>query len=424
MCKGLFSTHVRRLNDLPEKELTWRCTAAVALGDAYGIKGDMAAAYQTRLEALETSKATGDNHLILIASLKVAATLRIQGQLQRVIEICQQLMRLADESRLSQASVAGWLLAIWGEALAELNDLDGAIDQAKKGSELAERGNDVAMRGWSNLCLLRVFFSRGDMVSAEETIQQMENAAREHVVPPWIANPIAAWQARIWLAQDRLDTATQWVGERGLNADGEPTLLHEMEYVVLARILLAQGRLDETTTLLNRLLKAAKAGEHASRVIEILVLQALAFQAGSDTTRAIATLEQALTLAEPGGFIRIFVDEGSPMARLLYEAVARRVASDYARRLLATFPVAEAEQTAPAKSQSRKSKLIESLSERELEVLQLIAEGLINQEIASRLFLSPNTVKAHTRNIYSKLDVHSRMQAVSRARALGILSPN
>jgi LuxR family maltose regulon positive regulatory protein len=125
--------------------------------------------------------------------------------------------------------------------------------------------------------------------------------------------------------------------------------------------------------------------------------------------------------AEPEGFVRVFVDEGPPMARLLYEALTRGIAPDYARRLLAAFPVAEPEQADPSKTRAPKSGLIEPLSERELKVLQLIAAGLTNPEIASRLFLSLNTVKAHSRNIYGKLGAHSRTQAVARARALGVL---
>ena len=149
---------------------------------------------------------------------------------------------------------------------------------------------------------------------------------------------MAAWQARIWLAQDKLEAASQWVGERGLDADGDPTYMHEMEYIALARILIAQGRLDEATRLLQRLLEAAEAGGRTSRVIEILMLQALAFQAGGDTDQAMTALERALTLAEPGGFIRIFVDEGPPMARLLYEALARGIAPDYVSPVVGSIP--------------------------------------------------------------------------------------
>jgi LuxR family maltose regulon positive regulatory protein len=249
----------------------------------------------------------------------------------------------------------------------------------------------------------------------------MENTAREYDMPLWALFQLSAWQARIWLAQGKLEVASQWVGERGLDPDGEPTYLHEMEYIVFARILIAQGRLDEAARLLQRLLEAAKAGGRNSRVIEILLLQSLAFQAEGDTTQAMTALQRALSLAELGGFIRTFVDEGPPMARLLYEALSHGIAPDYVRRLLAAFPVAKPEQTDSPKSQAQDSKLVEPLSEREIEVLQLIAEGLTNQEIASRLFLSLHTVKVHAHNIYGKLGVHNRTQAAARARALGIL---
>jgi LuxR family maltose regulon positive regulatory protein len=411
----------RALEYLPEQDLTWRSTATVALGDAYSFVGDLSSAYRVRLEALEASKAAGNIYMILIASMKLAVTMRQQGRLERVIETCEQHLQLANERGLSQTVVIGWLLAIWGEVLAELNDLDGALQQAKKGVELTERGNDLAMIGWSYLCLMRVLFTRGDMAGAGEIIQKMENIDQEHYVPPWITNLMAAWQARIWLAQDKLDTASQWVGERGLGSDGEPTPLHEMENIVLARIFIAQGRLDEAARLLQSLLEATEMGGRSSRAIEIMMLQALALQAGSDTGRAMTTLERALTLAEPGGFIRIFVDEGPPMAHLLYEALARGIAPEYVRRLLAAFPVTGPAQTDSSKTQAPESGLIEPLSERELEVLQLIAEGLTNPEIASRLFLSLHTIKVHTRNIYGKLGVHNRTEAVTRARALGVL---
>jgi LuxR family maltose regulon positive regulatory protein len=194
-----------------------------------------------------------------------------------------------------------------------------------------------------------------------------------------------------------------------------------MEYIALARILIAQGRLDDPANLMQRLLEAAETGGHTSRAIEILMLQALASQARGDTDQAMTALERALTLAEPGGWIRIFIDEGPPMARLLYEALKRDISPEYINRLLAAFPISEPEQNDPAKSQPPKSGLVEPLSEREIEVLQFLAEGLTNREIADRLYLSLNTVKVHTRNIYGKLDVHNRTQAISKGRALGIL---
>jgi LuxR family maltose regulon positive regulatory protein len=409
------------LERLPEQDLVWRSSAAIALGDAYSFNGELVAAGRARLEALEASKATGNWYMTLIASMKLAVTLRQQGQLPEVIEICQQQWQSANDSGLSQTAVVGWLLAVWGEVLAEQNDLEGARDRAERGSELTERGRDVAMIGWSYVCLTRTLFSAGDMAGAEAIVQRVKKIAQDTHVPPWITSLMAIWQARIWLAQDKLDAASQWAQESGLDADRDPALVHEMEYIALARLLIAQGRQDEASKLLRRLLAATEVGGRISRAIEILNLQALSAQAGDDTATAITSLERALSLAEPGGFVRIFVDEGPPMARLLYDALKRGIAPEYTRRLLAAFPVAEAEAAASPIGTTANDELVEPLSERELEVLQLIADGLTNREIATRLFLSVNTVKAHTRNVYGKLGVHSRTQAAARAQVLGIL---
>jgi len=229
------------------------------------------------------------------------------------------------------------------------------------------------------------------------------------------------------LAQDNLEAASQWVKVRGLVAAEEPKPLHELDYVwlvdyiTLARILIAQSQLGEAIGLLQQLLEPAETRGRTTRVIEILMLQALAFQSGCDTVQAISALKRALALAEPDGFVRTFADEGPPMARLLYEALSRGIAPDYVRRLLAAFSVIEPEQTDVSQILASNSELIEPLSNRELEVLRLFAEGLTNREIASRLFLALNTVKAHAGNIYGKLDVHNRTQAVTRAQVLGLL---
>jgi LuxR family maltose regulon positive regulatory protein len=410
------------LNYLPENDLLWRSSANMSLGDAYGFIGDVPSAYQARLDGLEWSKASGNVYMILFASLNLVFTLRDMGHLQKAQEICQQQIELANKSGLSQTGVVGWLFMLWGEMLAEKNELDQALELVKKGAELIEQSKDLIMLSWSNLCLIRVLFSRGDVKDAERVIQKMNYVAVEHGANPWITNQMRAWQARIWLVQDELEAASQWARDLEVDADEELTSIHDFDYVILARILIAQKRLDETSRLLQRLFGAAEAGERTSKMIEILILQALAFQASGETAQAISTLEQALNLAEPEGFIRIFVDEGSPMAHLLYDALNRGVAPDYVRRLLAAFPVTEPEGAASTKPQVDQSGLIEPLSDREIEVLQLIAEGLTNSEIATRLFLSPHTVKVHARNIYSKLSAHNRTEAVARARTLGILS--
>jgi LuxR family maltose regulon positive regulatory protein len=425
---GIIQYARQALEFLPEQDLTWRSTVAIALGDAYRIKGDLEAAYWAQLEALEACKKAGDIYLVMLSSLKVAIILRMQGKLQETIEMCQQQMQLANESGLSQTGMTGWLLAVWGETLAELNDLDEAIQQAKKGVELFNGGGTLLQVTWSYMCLVRILFSRGDLTGAEEIIYKIEKIASKSHVPLWITTQMTAWQARLWLAQDKLEAASKWLEESGLYANGEFTLPDEIDHIALiehltvARILIAQGRLEESTTLLHHLGVAAEAGGRTSRVIEILILQALALQAVGDEDQALVTLEKALSLSETEGFIRIFVDEGPPMAGLLYEALKRGIAHNYTNRLLSAFPVTEPEPAGPPKAQVPTSELVEPLSEREIEVLQLIAEGLTNQEVASRLYLAPSTVKVHTRNIYGKLGAHHRADAVAKARAFGILS--
>jgi LuxR family maltose regulon positive regulatory protein len=301
---------------------------------------------------------------------------------------------------------------------------------------LAERSGDVLYAVMSSLCLVRVLFSSGDHAGAQEVIQSMQQVTRQCELPVWAALQLSAWQARIWLAQGQLESASQWARDHGLDSEGKLDYPHEVEHVVLARVLIAQGRLEEAAGLLQRLHEAADAGGRVSRAIEIVLLQALALQAGEKTARAVDTFERALELGEPGGLVRVYLDEGPLVARLLSRVISRDAATRgsivrHARRLLAAFsaagdqPSAEREQAALRKPQPSPPKsaqpLVEPLSNRELEVLQLLAKGHTNPEIAGRLYLALNTVKAHTRNIYGKLGVHNRTQAVARARALGVL---
>ncbi len=158
-------------------------------------------------------------------------------------------------------------------------------------------------------------------------------------------------------------------------------------------------------------------------MIEILVLQALAHDVQSDTTSAIEALERALMLAEPEGYVQIFVDEGPRMARLLYDVLSLGLFPDYVQRLLTAFPIVEPDYVRSSKISGTETEIIEPLSDREIEVLQLISEGLTNKEIAARLFLSLHTVKGHARNIYGKLGVNNRTKAVAKGKGLGILSP-
>jgi LuxR family maltose regulon positive regulatory protein len=252
--------------------------------------------------------------------------------------------------------------------------------------------------------------------SVQEAIQIMDDLSS------WGRRYAVAHRVKFDLARGDIDAAARWSQANDLVIDGDFKFHREIEYLSLVRVYLAQKRFDQARALAERIYRIAREIGKRQTELEALILLALVFSLQGQTDQAFVPLEKALSMGEPEGYIRIFVDEGTPMARLLYEAATRGIAPDYARRLLTAFPDLESEQAVPPNAQTPEFDWIEPLSERELEVLALVAEGLTNREIAHRLFLTLNTVKAHTGNIYGKLSVHSRTQAVARARALGVLS--
>jgi LuxR family maltose regulon positive regulatory protein len=313
--------------------------------------------------------------------------------------------------------------------LYERNDLDGTMHCVTKGLELSKqaRNVDTIKDGYLGLALLRQ--ALGDPDAALEAVRELQDLAQSSGDRYWLARAFA-FRSQWWLNCGNIAAAADCAQDGALHARDVTGLVREFAGITTARVLVAQasspgadqpGATGQALSALAELLQAAEAARRQGSTIKILALQALAFQAQGDVERALSALGRALSLAEPEGYLRTFVDEGPPMARLLYEAATHGIAPDYARRLLAAFPLVQAERDDTPGAPAPSSDLIEPLSEREIEVLALLAEGLTNREIAARLYLSLNTVKVHARNIYGKIGVHNRTQAVARARVLGLL---
>ena len=297
----------------------------------------------------------------------------------------------------------------------ERDDLHAATQQLLRSQELGEHtGLPQNQYRWQ-VAMARIAEAEGNLAGALDLLNEAERLYMGDMFPN--VRPVPALKARVLIAQGRVGEALGWARQQGLSVDDDVSYLREFEHITLARMLLAQraeASVHEAARLLERLLLAAEEGGRTGRVIEILVLQALTRQRLRNIPAALSCLERAVTLAEPEGYVRVFVDEGPPMASLLKALAKQGTAGNYVRRLLAAL--AETEHDSPVKQA-----LIEPLSERELDVLRLLGSELDGPAIARELSVSLNTMRTHTKNIYAKLAVTSRRAAVRRAAELGLL---
>jgi LuxR family maltose regulon positive regulatory protein len=389
----------------------WRGFIALNLAGAYRFTSHWEEASQTYLEAA-TFCQLAENRVDALAALGLRGeVLQAQGQLREAAQQFEQVLRLAQTWDIPYSPAIGYALTGLGRVWCEWNDLDAALRYTQAGLEHGKQADfvDVMLRGY--LAMVRIRKAQGDLDSAMALLEDVEPVVQRMGVPE-VKEWVNAFRAQVWSERGDSEAAFHW-------AAGVIGNVHHGIYptipVALAQIWLAQGRPDQALQLLDHALQAAKQVGRLGNAIQILVVKALAHRARGDPDQALTDLEKALELAEPEGYIRVFVDEGKPILRLLARAAARNPASRYIQKLLEGLggPVA-IEPIAP-------SQLIEPLTTRELQVLQLIADGATNQEIAIELVLAINTVKKHVSNIYQKLGVNNRVQAVAQARHLGLL---
>ncbi len=427
--------NARRVLDLaPEDDYLMLGGAASTLGLAAWASGDLETARRMTAEGMANVRRAGYispaiGGAIVLADIQIA-----QGHLHEAMTTYERALQWAMTPGAPILRGAADMHVGLSNLYREQNDLKTATQHLLTSQALGElAGLPQNPYRWC-AAMARIREAQGDLDGALDLLEQAERLYVANFSPN--VRPIAARKIRVWVIQGRLDEALGWARAQGLSVENEISYLREFEHITLARLFLARYQSDpadrfllEAAGLLERLRKAAEEGGRTGSLIEILQLQALAQQARGDTPAALKPLQRALALAEPEGYVRIFVDEGQAMAQLLFEAASqgiysRQGLSTYTGKLLSALDAEKQkgeDKSGPASDQPAKSVLVEPLSQRELKILQLIAQGLSNREIGERLFLALDTIKGYNRKIFDKLQAQSRTEAVARARELGLL---
>jgi LuxR family maltose regulon positive regulatory protein len=413
--------YARTVLDVAAEDDDLRRGAAMALlGLASWAGGDLEAAHRIYADGMARVQRAGSLSDAIGAAIALADIRLTQGRLRDALRTYEAALGLATQEGKPVVRAGADMHVGLADVLREQGELQAATGHLQASRALGEHVGFPHNRYRWHVVTARILEAAGDLDGALDALAEARRVAIPDFNPD--VQPISARVARVLARQGRLAEATAWARERGLSVDDELTYLREFEHVTLARVLLAQtgadpagGAAREAVALLDRLLRAAEDGQRMGSVMEILVLQALAHRASHANAAAMGCLERALALAEPEGYVRMFLDEGAPMVALLKTVATGRPASAYVRSLLAASG-------GPTGRAILGPDLVEPPSERELDVLRLLATDLSGPDIARELVLSLNTVRSHTKSIYAKLGVNNRRAAVRRAEELDLLS--
>lgn len=390
-----------------------------SLGTTYNYAGQIGPAMTAYQQAIPLCQAAGNRVATVLCSTNLTMLAYTRGQLHLAANVCQQVLDAMADYR---SPALGAVYSSLGIIHYEWNQLDKAHNYLQQGLTWGRLVGHPAALSFCLVNLSRVFQAQGKIKEAASALQEAVDFLKEGT-PAWVTPEVVGRQVEFVLAQGNAEVATTFLEQSGVRPEDEANYAIEVLQITHLRWLVAAGREAQGLELSRRLQESAEAGERTGRVIQILVQRALLHQAQNDTGQALDILNQALVLAEPEGYIRTFVDAGQPIAELLqrmmpsFAGVEGGGMKKYVVELLNTFETTEVLHLSSFSPQP----LIEPLSDRELEVLQLMADGLSNPEIAERLVITPGTVKVHVHNIYGKLGVSGRVKAVAKARELSLL---
>ncbi|MBN1138900.1 MAG: helix-turn-helix transcriptional regulator [Anaerolineae bacterium] len=410
---------------LPQDDPGTRAFATSLLSGLLSRAGKSAAAIPLLEQVIAASQAAGDLPTALFAYSRLAGHLSVLGQFDQLVKTGQEAMRLNEEYARQtghRSPAAAYACQLAGGAMYYRNDLDAAERYIKESLDLyAQAGQPLGLAD-GYLSLVHVLQARGEPGAALDLMHKAHRITER--VSPWFHSFGLAWEALLHVQQGNLSPAVDWAQACGLRFDDEVSLHTYVRHFILAHVLLAQGqdsarKREEALSLSDRLVHLAESAKANRYLIESLVVRALAFQAQDRLDEALADLGRALTVAEPEGYVRTFIDQGAPMQALLKSALSRGLSTAYVSKLLAEW--AKEPTATPSTERPPSQPLIDPLSDRELEVLRLLPTELTSTEIADHLYVSRNTVRSHIAHIYDKLNVHSRAHAVQRAQELGLL---
>jgi LuxR family maltose regulon positive regulatory protein len=393
-----------------------RSVSTSILGDASWMRGELEEATRAYSEAIRIGREAGNLYMVIIANTNLGDVLIEQGQLNNAADTYTRTLQMAVRPDGQKSPLAGGLCAGLGRLAHERNQLDEADQYIHQCIDLCRRWGAIEQHAAACAMLARLEQARGNTQAAREAVRTAEQLAAERPLSPRRSSQLWSDLARLWLTQGNMDRVSQLIQKNGLKVDGDIPYQREPEYLLLLRMLLARNEPEAGLALSERLLEQAGPARRMASVIETLILQALTLYAMKDTGRALVPLARALELARPEGYVRSFLDEGDAMTRLLCQAQAHKVGGGYAAELLSGIDPAS------VMTQPSMQLLVEPLTTREVEVLKLIQAGCSNQDIAGQLYISIPTVKRHISNIYSKLGVKSRTQAVAIGKELNLFA--